>query len=112
MIENFMHLQLKENTDCCCPVCGDMITVPFEPEHCYHTLFIYDNNKEEFVYVPEDNQEIINKSIKEADQRYSALECAIGYLKNTPVIFFEVTFSGSDWGPDPVVLTFGFDLRD
>ena len=55
---------------------------------------------------------IINDSIKEADAHYSALENAIGYLKSTTVIFFKVTFSGSDWGPKPVTLTIGIDLAN
>ena len=112
MIENFLPLELKEGTDFICPVCGETISLPFEPEHCYHVLFILAHDTEEFVYVSEQNRQIIDKSIKEADAHYSALENAIGYLKSTTVIFFEVTFSGIACGPASYTFTIGIDLAN
>ena len=112
MIENFLPLELKDGTDFICPVCGETISIPFESEHCYHTLFIFSHDTDEFVYVYDQKQQVINDSIKEADAHYSALENAIGYLKSTFVIFFKVTLSGVAWGPDPVTLTIGIDLRN
>ena len=112
MIENFMHIKLKEDTNIYCPVCGETLSVPFETDHCNHVLFIYSSDTDEFVYVLEQNQQIIDKSIKEADARYSALENAIGYLKSTTVIFFEVTFSGIACGPASYTFTIGIDLAN
>ena len=112
MVENFLPLELKEGTDLICPVCGETISIQFEPQHCYHTLSIFAHDTDEFVYVLEQNQQIIDKSIKEADARYSALENAIGYLKSTTVIFFEVTFSGIACGPASYTFTIGIDLAN
>jgi hypothetical protein len=112
MIERFMHITIHGDDYFACPACGEAISVPFESEHCNHTLFIYDNDNEEFVYVPEYNQEIIDKSIQEADERYSALDCAIGFLKNDTVIFYEVKYTGTACGPASYTFTIGIDLVD
>ncbi len=112
MIENFSQIKLKENIDFCCLICGEAIEVPFEPEFCSHVLFIYNNKRKEFVYVLDSVQPIIDMAIEEADSSCPELECAMYQLKATAVLFFEVTFSGSKWGAEPVVLTFGIDLRN
>jgi hypothetical protein len=100
MIENFLPLDLKEDSYFICPVCGNEISGEDNSDVCGHVLFIHDKEANELVYCAYQCQEIV-----ESDDP-DTLQTLIGELKATTTIFFEVTFTE----PTKQVLTIGIDL--
>ncbi len=111
MIEYFLHLELKEGTSFCCPVCGSYLAGIDNPDICYHVLFIHDRDSNDFIHCNEQAIQIVQEEIKSQNNSGdSLLESLIGSLKATTTIFFEVTVSDPDKDQSEQVLTIGIDL--